>query len=383
MIQPITLGGFKSESFSFRNSSSAAAIPAEIDKNANLLNSVKKDDKLQGRNDMLILGSITALSLSTIFLFPKIVKKVRNKSSGDIVIKGFESLKNNDKIPTLSNCKSINKDLKGFLENQVYLSNATPDDLKHTGMPTIKNRLILYGPPGAGKSFFAKIYTKTINAQYKEIQYADINSRWCGEGIENLVSVFDDIIKSARKSPEKKFVVTFNEIDTFVQPVNSISGKNRTGGSTYWLTKLEERSTFLNYLDQLNEKAPNVTIIGTTNLSPRNNGLDGAAMSRFKNIMEVSYPDKECLSEALKANLLDMPHGNIFIDKNVDNITNFVQQLEARKCSYRDLNNIIESSKNYYLRDYLKDKNSCYKYEYLEKALKDVNLTDGEISGAL
>ena len=48
MIQPITLGGFKSESFSFRNSSSAAAIPAEIDKNANLLNSVKKDDKLQG-----------------------------------------------------------------------------------------------------------------------------------------------------------------------------------------------------------------------------------------------------------------------------------------------------------------------------------------------
>ena len=341
------------------------------------------DDKLQGRNDMLILGSITALSLSTIFLFPKIVKKVRNKSSGDIVIKGFESLKNNDKIPTLSNCKSINKDLKGFLENQVYLSNATPDDLKHTGMPTIKNRLILYGPPGAGKSFFAKIYAKTINAQYKEIQYADINSRWCGEGIENLVSVFDDIIKSARKSPEKKFVVTFNEIDTFVQPVNSISGKNRTGGSTYWLTKLEERSTFLNYLDQLNEKAPNVTIIGTTNLSPRNNGLDGAAMSRFKNIMEVAYPDKECLSEALKANLLDMPHGKIFIDKNVDNITNFVQQLEARKCSYRDLNNIIESSKNYYLRDYLKDKNSCYKYEYLEKALKDVNLTDGEISGAL
>jgi len=139
----------------------------------------------------------------------------------------------------------------------------------------------------------------------------------------------------------------------------------------------------LNYLDQLNEKAPNVTIIGTTNLSPRNNGLDGAAMSRFKNIMEVAYPDKECLSEALKANLLDMPHGKIFIDKNVDNITNFVQQLEARKCSYRDLNNIIESSKNYYLRDYLKDKNSCYKYEYLEKALKDVNLTDGEISGAL
>ena len=37
MIQPITLGGFKSESFSFRNSSSAAAIPAAAPKIAPFL----------------------------------------------------------------------------------------------------------------------------------------------------------------------------------------------------------------------------------------------------------------------------------------------------------------------------------------------------------
>ena len=56
-------------------------------------------------------------------------------------------------------------------------------------------------------------------------------------------------------------------------------------------------------MELLKEKAPNVTIIGTTNISPKNNGLDGAAMSRFQNLIEVPFPDKDCLYEALKMNL--------------------------------------------------------------------------------
>ena len=57
--------------------------------------------------------------------------------------------------------------------------------------------------------------------------------------------------------------------------------------------------------------------------------------------------------------------------------------MEARKCSYRDLNDIVDSSKNYYLKDYLENKNTKFKMEYLEKALKTINATDGEIAGAV
>lgn len=53
-----------------------------------------------------------------------------------------------------------------------------------------------------------------------------------------------------------------------------------------------------------------------------------------------------------------------------------------RKCSYRDLNSIVDSSKNYYLRDYMKDKNAKFKMEYLERAQKSIDATDGEIAGA-
>ena len=75
MIQPITLGGFKSESFSFRNSSSAAAIPAEIDKNANLLNSVKKDDKIVF---LLIFKTVLQLDIRLIVYTGIMVMRLRH-----------------------------------------------------------------------------------------------------------------------------------------------------------------------------------------------------------------------------------------------------------------------------------------------------------------
>ena len=155
------------------------------------------------------------------------------------------------------------------------------------------------------------------------------------------------------------------------------------GGGSHNISKLEERSTFLNYIDRLSEEAPNVTIIGTTNLSPQNKGLDGAAMSRFKNLMEVSYPDKTCLLEALKSNIRSLGDGEIFIGTNKDSLEEFAQSMVDRKSSFRDLNNVFENSKSYYLNDYMKDKNSKYKLDYLKRALDSISSTDGEIAGKL
>lgn len=243
-------------------------------------------------------------------------------------------------------------------------------------MPQPANKLLLYGPPGTGKSYFAKIYAKTLGAEYTEIKFSDFNSQWCGEHIENLKSVFDTILTKATAEPNKKFVVTLNEIDAILLPAESLM----RAGTGHSMFKLEERSTVLNYFDEIAAKAPNVTIIGTTNISPKNNGLDGAAMSRFKNIIGVDYPDKTCLYEALKANLLELKDGKKFVDKNNSKLEKFAANLVDRQSSFRDLDNIIDSSKNYYLDDYMKNKNAQFKYEYLEKAKNGLDLTDGEIN---
>ena len=104
-------------------------------------------------------------------------------------------------------------------------------------------------------------------------------------------------------------------------------------------------------------------------------------MNRFKNIMEVSYPNKECLNIALKESLSGLGDGKELIKENEEQLKQFAKIMEDRKCSYRDLNNIVDTSKNYYLKDYLKDKYTKFKMEYLEKAQKAIEATDGEIAG--
>lgn len=332
------------------------------------------------RNKLLLCGELAVLFGSLIITGALLNRSSSTKSTSSKIWTGmareFESLKSNANIPTLDSCKSINKKLRSFLQAQVNYSKVKPEDIKKVGTPKPANKLLLYGPPGTGKSYFAKIYAKSLDAEYAEIKYSEINSTWAGQHLEQLTSIFEDILAKSQMAKDKKFVVVFNEIDALVIPAESL----RKGGSGNSLFKLEERSVFLNYIDEIAEKAPNVTIIGTTNISPKNNGLDGAAMSRFKNIIGVDYPEKDCLYEALKANLEKMDGGKSFIGGNDKNLEKLAETMAKRKSSFRDLDKVIDTSKNYYLEDYTKNNNAEFKFKYLEDAFKDLDLTDGEIS---
>ena len=340
------------------------------------LEEIKQQNDVKNKFLLAITGLLT---LGTILIPASIYLKGGggSKSSTQSIyglVRNFENLSKNEKIPTLATCKSINKKLKSFLQEQINYVKANQNDIIKAGNPKPTNMLLMYGPPGTGKTFFSKIFAKTLGAEYTEIKFADFNSQWCGEHIENLKSVMNDILATATLSPQKKFVVTFNEIDAILQPVENMS--NVKGG--YGMVKAEERATILTYIDEILEKAPNVTIIGTTNLAPKNNQLDGAAMSRFKNIIEVSYPDKECLYEALKTLLERIDNGKDFIENNKNMIKKLTEKLNQRKASFRDLDNIAEKAKKAYLEACMTNKNAKFKYQYLDDALNNLDLTDGE-----
>ena len=145
---------------------------------------------------------------------------------------------------------------------------------------------------------------------------------------------------------------------------------------------MEERSVFLTYIEELANKTPNVTLIGSTNIIPQNGGFDGAIISRFQNVVKVSNPDKNCMLEALKANILTLPEGKEFVNANMDKLEKLASDLVARKASYRNLNQVVDSSKNSYLKDVIKDKKSSFKMEYLEDAKNSIGFTDGELANA-
>ena len=335
------------------------------------------------KNKLLLGGILTMIASASLLAFSILSSKTGNGTYGSVrgvwkgLANGFANLKDNKEIPTLDKCKSINKKLRNFLQTQIDYAKVKPEDIKKLGTPEPARKLLLYGPPGTGKSYFAKIYAKSLDAKYTEVKFSDFNSTWSGQHIEQFSSVFEDILANAKAEPTKKFVVVFNEIDSIAMPANAL----RQAGSSHSMFKLEERSVFLNYIDEIEEKAPNVTIIGTTNIVPRNNNLDGAAMSRFKNIIGIDYPEKECLFEALKASLEKLEGGKNFVEKNEKLLEILAESMSKRKASFRDLNKIVDISKNSYLKDYTKNNGAEFKFKYLEDALKDLDLTDGEISG--
>lgn len=368
---PIFKNSAKKDKYNILGKKAALSISDDLDFQRKVVEQNERMIKIAGISAILLL---TAAYLPSLKILLEISNNKKHKMPA--LIRDFKSLANDDKVITIDNCKSINKDLKSILERQINYVKAGSDVVSQTGKPQANNRLLLYGSVGVGKSYFAKIFAKSLDAEYMEVMYSDYNSMWAGEGVENLKKVFEKILKTAEKNPDKKYVVTFNEIDAMVAPADKVADK--TAG-TRWVSILEERSVFLNYLEILKEKAPNVTVIGTTNISPKNNGLDRAAMSRFQNLVEVPYPDKECLYEALKMNLDKIKNKDKFISENDTQLKDLAQKMADRKFSFRNLEYIVNDAKGYHLDDSVSGKKNDFKFEYLKKAEQNLKLSDGEL----
>lgn len=376
MIRPITQinnNAYRHKNIAFRN-------VEHVSKSANIATNDDKTSMTSFQKKLLyeqVLQSFALLFIAGMFVAQTALKSGKN-SFWFSNKKGFESLKNRENIPTLDTCKSINKSLRDELQTLMNLIKADQQIISEAGEPIMSNRMLLCGEPGTGKSFFAKIMAKTLDAEYQEILYSDFDSKWVGEGNVKLKSIFERILKESEKNPDKKYVVVFNEIDAILEPIKNFNPDS--GALGHSMTKKEQRSTFLNYLDILAEKTPNVIVIGTTNLPSKGDLLDGAAVSRLKNIIEVPYPDENCLYEALKTNLAKIKNKDKFITNNEKQLKELAKLMSQREFSFRNLEYIVNKAKTKNLENKLKNSSDDFKFEYLREAVNSLTHSDGEIS---
>lgn len=144
--------------------------------------------------------------------------------------------------------------------------------------------ILLFGPPGCGKTLLAKAVANEVDATFFNVDSASILSKWFGES-EKLVK---KLFKQAR---ERKIAIIY------IDEVEVIAGKRV---STEHEAMNRVKTVFLSQMDGLNSSEENIIVIGSTNLPQE---IDMAFRRRFEKRIFVPPPDQEARKEILKIHL--------------------------------------------------------------------------------
>jgi SpoVK/Ycf46/Vps4 family AAA+-type ATPase len=159
--------------------------------------------------------------------------------------------------------------------------------------------ILLFGPPGCGKTLLAAAVATEIDANFYSIDAASIMSKWLGEAEQNVAKLFGSARKSATEG--KPAIVFVDELDSLMG-----NHSNEVGG------EIRVKNQFLKEMDGIADKgkALHVYIMGATN-KPWD--LDWAFIRRFQKRILVPLADN-----ATRLNMLKHYTETLTIDSNVD-----------------------------------------------------------------
>ncbi|MCW3996557.1 MAG: AAA family ATPase [Candidatus Bathyarchaeota archaeon] len=159
--------------------------------------------------------------------------------------------------------------------------------------------ILLFGPPGCGKTLLAAAVATEIDANFYSIDAASIMSKWLGEAEQNVAKLFGSARKSSAEG--KPAIVFVDELDSLMG-----THSNEVGG------EIRVRNQFLKEMDGIVDKgkALHVYVIGATN-KPWD--LDWAFIRRFQKRILVPLAD-----HATRLNMLRLYTSNLQIARDVD-----------------------------------------------------------------
>ncbi|HDD69101.1 MAG TPA: AAA family ATPase, partial [Candidatus Korarchaeota archaeon] len=239
-------------------------------------------------------GDVVLIPLVGRFI-PLVVVLVSPRNYGKVTELTKIEVRETPAPPTLVRVPSVTYEDIGGIEEEIQriremveLPLKHPELFRHLGIEPPKG-VLLYGPPGCGKTLLAKAVANESGANFISINGPEIMSKYYGESEKRLRMIFE---RAQREAPT---IIFIDEIDSIAPNRNEVTGE------------VERRvvSQLLSLMDGL-EARGDVIVIGATN---RPEALDPALRrpGRFDREIEIGVPDKKGRKEILMIHTRNVP----------------------------------------------------------------------------
>lgn len=182
------------------------------------------------------------------------------------------------------------EDVKERLREAVELPLTDPVSFERMGIKPPRG-VLLYGPPGCGKTLIAKALANESRANFISIKGPEVISKWVGESEKAIRTIFK---KAKQVSPA---IIFLDEIDAIARMRGS-----RIGDSGVTERVVNQLLTSMDGLESLE----GVMVLAATN---RPDMIDPALLraGRFDRLLLIPVPDRDSRLEILKVHTRDMP----------------------------------------------------------------------------
>lgn len=173
------------------------------------------------------------------------------------------------------------------LRESVLYPLTTPELFQYSSLLQAPKGVLLYGPPGCGKTMLAKALAKESGATFISIRMSQIMDKFYGESNKIIDAIF------SLASKLQPCIIFIDEIDSFLRERQSMDHE----------VTASLKAEFMTLWDGLTSSG-RILVLGATN---RPNDIDSAFLRRMPKRFSVSLPNPEQRERILRILLKDSP----------------------------------------------------------------------------
>ena len=228
--------------------------------------------------------------------------------------------------------------------------------------------ILLFGPPGCGKTLLAKAVASHSGASFISIKGPELLNKYVGESERAIRVLFD------RARSSQPCIIFFDELDALAPKRDGSIGDGGSGGGNNVTQRVVNQ--LLTEMDGISDRG-RIFVIGATN---RVDIIDPALMrpGRLGKLIYVSLPDANGRYEILKAHCKDRP-----LNKDI-NLIDIANDKKCDRFTGADLHSLVERACMEAIKEYMGLRRKRDKEKPKEKTRKigmEIEIEDEDADG--